>query len=270
MTTPLAYAIDTLALDVYVNRSSPSDQNLPAMVRPYLTICMEPISKRVLAFCLSEYHIDLESIKAILYEAFLADGEQFVSVPDEIWFDKGLLFSSLQDLTHALHITQCSMPPSAKGSVERLFLSIQNECFPRQDSSGNRFIAESTLSEIEERFIQFLLHHHHQVQPSTGLAPLESWQEQRRPSVFDPHVLYPLLHNGGKRRVLKNGIRYRHNTYWHSDLAYYVGKEIQIMMKPKQISPETIEGFFEQRWICSASSQEGANGDHLRNENERI
>lgn len=232
---------------------------------------MEPVSKRVLAFCLSEHHLDLESIKAILYEAFLADGEnkQFVSVPDEIWFDKSLLFSSLQDLTHALHITQCSMSPSAKGSVERLFLSIQNECFPRQDSSGNRFIAESTLSELEERFTQFLLHHH-QIQSSTGLTPLEIWQEQCRPSVFDPHVLYPLLHDGGKRRVLKDGIRYRNNTYWHSALAYYVGKEVQIMMKPRQISPETIGVFFEQRWICSALLQEGANGDHLRKENERI
>jgi Mu transposase, C-terminal len=266
MATPLAYAIDTLAFDGYVNRSSLSDQSVPAKIRPHLTMCIEPVSKRILAFRLSEHHPDRESIKAILYEAFFADDENkhSASVPDEIWFDKSVLFSSLQDLIQALHLTLCSIPPSAKGLIERLFFSIQNACFPGKDGSGNRFIAESALSELEERFAQFLLQYHHQVQSSTGLTPLESWQEQRRPSAVDPRMLSLLLCDGGQRRVVKDGIHYLKNRYWHSDLARYMGKEVHIRKVPTQITPETLEVFFEQQWICSASLLKATNENDVQ------
>src|SRR6266536_2586276 len=153
MATPLAYVIDTLAFDVYVNRSSLSDQSLPMKTRPWLILCMEPVSRRVLASYLSEQRPGLESIKALLYEAFFVDDEdkRSASLPDEIWFDAGIgtLISSLQHLTQALHLTLRSVPPSTKGPRERFFSYVQNACAPASATGpsgpGKPFIAESTL-----------------------------------------------------------------------------------------------------------------------------
>lgn len=272
MATPCAYAIDTLAFDVYVNAPSLWDQHVSTKIHLWLTLCMEPISRRVLASCLSERNPDRESIKALLYEAFFAAGEdkQFALLPDEIWFDAGIskVFSSLQHLTQALHLTLCSIPLSAKGTLERFFLLVQHACIPvgpsGQDGSGNSFITERTLPELEERFARFLLYYHHQVQSSTGLTPLESWQEQCHPSAVNPQMLSPLLHDGGQRQVVKDGIHSRKNRYWHCDLARYMGKEVHIRMEPTQISPETIEVFFEQQWICSASLLEATNENDVQ------
>ncbi|HEV2659318.1 MAG TPA: Mu transposase C-terminal domain-containing protein, partial [Ktedonobacteraceae bacterium] len=66
------------------------------------------------------------------------------------------------------------------------------------------------------------------------------------------------------RRVVKDGIHYRKNRYWHSDLARYMGKEVHIRKESTQISPETLEVFFEQQWICSASLLKATNENDVQ------
>ena len=263
MTTPLAYVVDVLALDLLVKHGSPSDQNLPEKTRIWFTVCMEPVSRRVMGFCFSKSAPNSGNIHTVLYEAFLASDEASAALPDEIWFDTDneQLFANVQHLALTSHLALRSTPPSGKGVTERFFNQVQQVCgsepFELPEGAIERFIAERIMTRLEERFDHFLSFYHHQAHPSTGECPLESWQRQARPSPVDSHLLFPLLHDGGQRRVLKDGIHYQGRAYWHAHLAFSVGQEVHIRVRPDQISPEKIEVFSDHHWLCSASLESG-------------
>ncbi len=246
---PLVSVIDTCVFDVYVKRSLYSGQNLPMETRPCLTMLMDPVSRRVLASCVSEQRPGQENIKALLYDAFFALGEdkRSVSLSDEISVEAGIdtWSPSIQSLAQEFHLTRRSASLFEKGALERFFSSVQRHV----DDPSEHPTLEWTVSELKEWFIHFIEHYHQHIQPSTGLTPLESWQKQDSPSPVNP---LPLLQESHQRRVMKDGIHVHRRVYWHVELAPYFGKEVSIRVPPPQPYPETIDVFFEQRWICSA------------------
>jgi hypothetical protein len=256
MATPLAYIIDATQLDVSIKSASSANQYEPMKIRPWLIVCFEPVSKRAIGFCFSEELPNPKGVKAVLYKSFLAssDDSRYAAIPDEIWLDGGTdqLLLDMQHFMQTLHLTLRSTPLSGRGPIERFFQACKTALCEISEDTLEHLTAKGTLSELEERFTQFLLHYHHQVQPSTGLTPLECWQEQCHPSLIDPRLLAPLLPEGGERLVMKDGIHYGERTYWHTDLAAYLGEKVFIRAQPFQTHPETIEVFFKQQWICSA------------------
>lgn len=259
MTTPLAYVVDVLALDLPVKHEPLSDHNLPEETHIWLTVCMEPVSRRVMGFCFSKRPPNSGNIHTVLHEAFLVSDEASAALPDEIWIDTGndLFSANVQHLALISHLTPRSTPPSGKGVTERFFRQVQQVCatdpFELTEGAIERFLAERIVTKLEERFDHFLSSYHHQVHPSTGESPLESWQRQAHPSPVDFHLLFPLLHDGGQRRVLKDGIHYHGKGYWHADLASSVGREVHIRVQPDRIYPKRIEVFSHHHWLCSAS-----------------
>jgi hypothetical protein len=64
-----------------------------------------------------------------------------------------------------------------------------------------------------------------------------------------------------KRSVTKPSINYGNRRYWHLDFAQIpVGSEVEIRAQPDYMRPDTIEVFYEKRWICSAFAHDSARG----------
>jgi len=54
--------------------------------------------------------------------------------------------------------------------------------------------------------------------------------------------------------VLKEGIKYAGQVYWHPELAVLVGEDVLVRAAPSYTAPDELEVFFQEHWRCTVLS----------------
>ena len=153
--------------------------------------------------------------------------------------------------------------PQGRGRVERVHETLDTRLWATLPGYGGPNIvkrnpkakAELTLAQLDERFRNFVDRYHQEVHNATGQTPLVFWQEHATPLPVDEHLLRlldGLLKEGINRRVLKEGIKYAGERYWHPELSVLVGEDVLVRAVPHYTAPDEVEVFFEGKWRCTA------------------
>jgi len=256
---PLIYLVDTTRIDIPVRDYCSSCQR-GATIRPWLTICGEPISKLVIASRLSGTPPDKSALTAVICSALLLTEERpYGGAPGQIWTAhcKEDVAEHIKCLARELDITLRFFPfdqSCSKEWPERFFLKLDQELWstligsPGFEGEPQHEETELTLGEVRSIFDAFIDRYHHQVDGASGQTPLEYWNDHCFPEAVDPRLLKVSL----LRRVSKRGISFEGRSYSHAALAALVGKEVVIRVDPIGSMPESIEVFDQEQWVCTA------------------
>ena len=257
---------------------APSHRALSGEVRPYLTLVIDSASRLVMAGRFSYDPPDRFMVAAAMRDAMLtSDHKPFGGVPDEIWVDNGkdLIAHHVRQLAQGLGITLFPGPPhepQVRGIVERfhetldtrLWATLPGYVGPNVVERNPKATAELTLAELEQRFRAFIDQYHQEMHSATGQTPLAFWQEHATPLPVDERLLDVLLKEPAHRRVLKEGIKYAGERYWHPELAVLVGEEVLVRAAPCYTAPDELEVFFEGQWSCTAFTLASAKGQAIQ------
>ncbi len=247
-------------------------------VRPYLTLVIDSASRLVMAGRFSYDPPDRFMVAAAIRDAMLTgDHKPFGGVPDEIWVDNGkdLIARHVRQLAQGLGIMLFPGPPhepQVRGIVERFHETLDTRLWATLPGYVGRNVvernpkarAELTLAELDQRFHSFIDRYHQEIHSATGQTPLAFWQEHATPLPVDERLLDVLLKEPAHRHVLKEGIKYAGEQYWHPELAVLVGEEVLVRAAPCYTAPEELEVFFESRWRCTAFALSSAKGQAVQ------
>lgn len=196
---PIRYIMDLTMLDFAVENAT-----VNKVSRPWLTVCMEPITRLFLASQLSVDPPDPATIKSFLYQVLAPSKDYpFGKRPDELWIDHSSVFASLpeQELFQHLHVTVHHSSAKESGSMERafhaLFLYLQRR-FPAShfDEISKVFSDRqpaTSLSQIEEACLQWIESYPQTVQDQQRQLFLEHCQTSWQAHPVDLHELDILL-----------------------------------------------------------------------------
>ncbi len=245
---------------------APSHRTLSGEVRPYLTLVIDSASRLVMAGRFSYDPPHRFMVAAAMRDAMrTAEQKPFGGVPDEIWVDNGkdLIAHHVQQLAQGLGITLFPGPPhepQIRGIVERFHETLDTRLWATLPGYAGRNVvernpgvkAELSLADLELRFRAFIDQYHQEVHSATGQTPLAFWQECAAALPVDERLLDMLLKEPTHRHVLKEGIKYAGERYWHPELAVLVGEEVLVRAAPCYAAPDELEVFFEEQWRCTA------------------
>jgi putative transposase len=257
---------------------APSHRSLSGEVRPFLTLVVDSASRLIMAGLFSYDRPDRFMVAAAI-RAGMVTGEEksYGGVPDEIWVDNGkdLIAEHVHQLALGLGIKLVPGPPYApqvRGIVERLHETLDTRLWATLPGyvganvvkRNPRAKAELTLAELDQCFRAFVERYHHEAHSETGQTPLAFWQEHTTPFPVDERLLDVLLKEAAHRRVLKEGIKYVGQVYWHPELAILVGEDVLVRAAPCYAAPDELEVFFEGQWRCTAFALTSAKGQGVQ------
>ncbi len=257
------YELDRMLLDVRVKDPvSPQE-----MVRPWLSVCVEHHSRAVVAWLVSTQNTPQQAFARLLHEAFSSSEDRPIGgIPQTLCIITDLKLSA--QIQHVLHSMKVSIwsrgaQPTIKGKAERFLSFIQARLLIVQEAGKSATGSSSASSDDEDAeltydalkaFLQVLLRDYNSTPlDDTGRTRLSTLQEDTSMRSADPDVLALLLQETRQRRVMKRGILYHGETYWHSALASLLGKEVEIRVDEQDGVPQTIEVFSSNQWIGTAS-----------------
>lgn len=257
---------------------APSHRVLSGEVRPYLTLVIDSASRLVMAGRFSYNPPDRFMVAAAIRDAMrTTEQKPFGGVPDEIWVDNGkdLIAHHVQQLAQGLGITLFPGPPhepQIRGIVERFHETLDTRLWATLPGYVGRNVvernpaakAELSLADLEQRFRTFIDQYHQEGHSATGQTPLAFWQEHAAALPVDERLLDMLLKEPSHRHVLKEGIKYAGERYWHSELAVLVGEEVLVRAAPCYTAPDELEVFFEGQWRCTAFALTSAKGQAVQ------
>ena len=279
----IIYQIDFTQVDVLVRDIRRRGYRKPSEeLRPYLITCIESSSRLVLAWLFTYDVPNSNNIAAVIREALIATDEKpYGGVPHAIWVDQGEQLIShhiqqiAQDLEFELKDGKPNFPedrgdPQKRGIEERFFetaktrlwSTLQGYVDSNTKERNPNAQAVLTISELAEKFREFIDTYHHKKHSETGMTPLEFWAKNcqaRTPP--DLRELDILLLVKDIHTLNKHGINYGNRRYWHQDLAEIpVGSKVEIRAQPDYMRPDAIEVFYQKRWICSAFAHDSVKG----------
>ncbi len=251
--------------------------------RPYLITCMEASSRLILAWLFTYDTPNSNNIATVIREALLVSDEKpYGGVPHALWVDQGkqLISHHIQriakDLQFELKDGKPNHPedrgdPQERGRQERFYETVKIRLWSTLEGyvdsntkdRNHNAKARYTISELAARFWKWLDEdYHHQTHSELGMTPLEFWAKHcqaRTPP--DARQLDVLLLAAETRTLNKPSINYGKRRYWHEDLANIpVGSRVEIRAQPDYMRPDTIEVFYEKRWVCSAFAHDSVRG----------
>ena len=270
------------------DRRAPSHRCPSGEVRPFLTLVVDSASRLVMTGLFSYDEPNRFTVAASIRDAMLAGltnecklfgGVPVGGVPDEIWIDNGkdLVARHVYQLAEGLGIKLVPGPPhepQIRGIVERLHETLDTRLWstlpgyvgPNTVERNPKAKAELTLSQLEEHFRAFVGRYHQEVHSETRQTPLEFWQHNATPLPVDEpllRLLDMLLKEPATRRVLKEGIKYAGERYWHPELSVLVGESVLVRAAPHYTAPEELEVFFEGKWRCTAFALSSSQGQTI-------
>ncbi len=259
---------------------APSHAAPSGEVRPFLTLAVDSASRLVMTGLFSYDEPNRFTVAAAIREAILThEHKPYGGLPDEIWIDNGkdLVAHHVYQLAEGLGIKLVPGPPhqpQVRGIVERLHETLDTRLWstlpgyvgPNIVARNPKAKAELTLAQLDEHFGAFIERYHQEVHSETGQTPLGFWEHNATPLPVDESLLRlldMLLKEPATRRVLKEGIKYAGERYWHPELAILVGEYVLVRAAPHYTAPEEIEVFFEGKWRCTAFSVGSPRGQTL-------
>ena len=257
---------------------APSHRTLSGEVRPYLTLVIDSASRLVMVGRFSYDPPDRFMVAAAIRDAMrMSEQKPFGGVPDEIWVDNGkdLIAHHVQQLAQGLGITLFPGPPhepQIRGIVERFHETLDTRLWATLPGYVGRNVvernptakAELSLADLEQRFRAFIDQYHQEIHSATGQTPLAFWQEHAAALPVDERLLDMLLKEPAHRHVLKEGIKYAGERYWHAELAVLVGEEVLVRVAPCYAAPDELEVFFQGQWRCTAFALSSPKGQAVQ------
>jgi putative transposase len=271
------YQIDHCRIDLLViDMRQARDRKNSGEIRCWLTVVMDSLSRYVIAFKLSYEEPNRHTVASAIRLALISMPG---GVPKEIWVDHGKDFESnhVYQLTKEMDIALHFCPPhqpQIKGIIERFFGTLNTRLWSsmRGYVSSNTTLrnptakASLTISQIEQKLTEFLEMYHQEVHSETKMSPAEYWATHCLAMPADERRLDVLLLEPTRRKVIKQGIKFDNRVYWHADLAQIVGEEVSIRADTRYETPDEIEVYFQNRWLCTAFALDSARGRAISRE----
>ncbi|NWJ94199.1 MAG: DDE-type integrase/transposase/recombinase [Chloroflexi bacterium] len=269
----IIYMLDDHTVDVLVKDMRQDAAKKSGEVRPYLTLCMDEGSRLVISARFSYDQPDRFDVTYVIGQALLAPVKHpFGGVPDRIKLDNGKNFKSLlvKELVResGIDLEYCApYYPEGKGTIERFFGTLIMRLFsalPGYVSSNSTernpaAKAKLTIVELETLFWEFVEKYHNEVHSEIGITPVAYWQKNYFVREADSVLLDLLLKEPEKRRIIKEGIKYKNRLYWAVEFASLVGQDVIIRSGPYEVSDE-IEVFYDGQWLCTAVATDSEKG----------
>ena len=278
----IIFQIDFTKVDVLLRDINRRSYRKPSgEIRPWLITCIECSSRLVLSWLFTYDVPNSNNIAAVIRDALIVtDEEPYGGIPHAIWVDQGNQLVShhvqriAQDLEFELKIGKPNHPedrgdPQERGIDERFFGTVKTRLWSTLEGYVDANTKERnpnakaalTISELAARFRAFVDKYHHERHSETGMTPLEFWARNCQARGADPRTLDILMLVAETRTLNKPSINYGTRRYWHEDLAKIpVGSKVEIRAQPDYMRPDTIEVFYEKRWVCSAFAHDSVKG----------
>ena len=243
------------------------------LVRPWLTVIEDGISRLVMGWALSLQPTSAEVLVAIR-EGIVIDPERgpWGGVPQLIRFDGGREFLARAVTRAAGELGCAALPaipysPHHKGKVERLHRTIGEGLIatlpyytggPRR-ANGKLYAqaAPLTLAQLQARVREFVdaYNTEHRHASLGGLTPAEKWASSAAPlEVIEPQRLRWMLLADQTRVVNKDGIHFGSATFIAPELTGIGGRTVEVRYLPHDL--RWIEVFTEHGWLCTAYPQD--------------
>jgi putative transposase len=236
---------DHTQLDLWARRN---DGNI---ARPWLTIIIDDHSRAITGFLFTFDSPSAAQTALTLRQAIWRKSEAhwiISGIPETLYTDNGSDFTSthLQQVAVDIKIRLIfSTPghPRGRGKIERFFGTV-NQMFlctlpGYVDAGAIRGQPTLTLTELDERFREFLREYHARPHRETKLPPQERWRQHgflpRMPDSLEQLDL--LLLTVAKTRIVRpDGIRFQSMRYIDPVLAAYVGETVLLRYDPRDIA----------------------------------
>jgi transposase InsO family protein len=268
----VVYQIDHTLVDVLVrDMRKPKYRTKSGEVRLWLTTCIEARSRCLVAYRFRYDRPNRHTVAAVIRDSVL---NKPGGIPDEIWVDNGkeLISRHVKELTRELDVIlhDCTPgQPQHRGIGERFFKTVNTRLWSTCDGYVASNVVERppglkvalTPDELVRLFDAFVANYHNEVHSVLGTSPLAYWQENCfAPPINDLRLLDLLLLESGSRIVGKMGIKYGGRQFWHSDLGPIVGETVLIRADTRYRTPDEIEVFHGERWVCTAFATDSERG----------
>jgi putative transposase len=241
--------------------------------RPWLTVILDDYSRAIAGYVVSLTAPSAFTTGLALRDAIWrkADSRWHIcGIPRIFYTDHGSDFTSkhMEQVSAELKIQLIfSTPdqPRGRGKIERFFQTV-NQLFlceqPGYSPAGTTAQAPRlTLSQLTDRFHQFLIETYHQrVHSETTMAPQVRWDSEgflpQLPTSLEQLDL--LLTTVVKpRKIHADGIHFHGLRYLDLTLTAYVGESVTIRYDPRDMAE--IRVYHNDRFLCRAYCQELTN-----------
>ncbi len=228
-------------------------------IRCYHTSIIDARSRKSLANTLWYDVPDRHCVATTIRDAILAGG-----IPHEIQMDRGRDFMArhVTQFLEELGINVVHLPPhqpQQKGIVERFYWTIETRLWsnqagytgPNQLERRKNLKASVDIAELERILQDFIEKYNNAVHSQTRRTPSEMYDDIAT-EIADVRQLDFLLMEAARRKVTKDGISYLGITYRSVDLVHLIGKSVLVRGRPTYETPDFVEVFYNEQWICTA------------------
>ncbi len=250
---------DHTQLDLWARRENGE------IARPWLTVIIDDHSRVVAGFLFMFESPSAAQTALALRQAIWRKSEPhwiICGIPETLYTDNGSDFTSTHleqvaaDLKTRL-IFSTPGHPRGRGKIERFFGTV-NQMFLCSlpgylDRGAVRGEPTLTLSDLDQRFREFLREYHVRPHGETKVPPIERWCGRgflpRMPESLEQLDLL-LLTVARTRVVQQDGIRFQGMRYIDPVLAAYVGETVLLRYDPRDLAEVRL--FHGGKFLCRA------------------
>jgi len=235
------------------------------VARPWLTIIIDDHSRAIAGFLFTFDSPSAAQTALALRQAIWRKAEAhwiIFGIPEVLYTDNGSDFTSTHLEQVAVDMKMrliFSTPghPRGRGRIERFFSTV-NQMFlctlpGYLDAGAIRGQPTLTLSDLDQRFREFLREYHARPHGETKLPPQERWRQggflPRIPESLEQLDLL-LLTIAKTRIVQSDGVRFQGMRYIDPTLAAYVGETVLLRYDPRDMAEVRL--FHKGKFLCRA------------------
>jgi putative transposase len=282
--TLIIYQIDWTPVDVLIKDMRGRGYGKKrGETRPYLMVCMDASSRLVLAAIFTYDIPNTATVASVIRDALLkTEKKPYGGIPDAIWVDRGqqMISKRVQQIAQEqrFDLHDC-IPldredrgnPQEKGIIERfiktlntrLWATLSGYVHSNTVKRNPNAKAALTITELADRFWNFVEQYHHEVHEELGMTPLEYWAEHCHTTGVNPRNIDTLLPEAEYRDVIAEGIKYAGRVYWNADLQEEfvpIGTRVLVRSQPKYTRPDEIVVYYKGQRICTATARDSQAG----------